>query len=94
VRQLLQIVPPEAKPGLPMGAQGTKVLTEDGTEVGCVTAIRLEAKVGDIWRAQIDCFAQVGVITARADVRHSPAWRRTRPAPSYFEYNRARAMGR
>lgn len=54
--QLLTIVPREHEPGTPVMTKGTKVLTQDGTEITGITKITLVADVNDdIWRAVIEC---------------------------------------
>lgn len=54
--QLLTIVPREHEPGTPVMTKGTKVLTQDGTEISGITKITLVADVNDdIWRAVIEC---------------------------------------
>ena len=57
--RLLKIIPIKADPGEPTLTRGTKVVTEDGCEVGGVTRIELAAECNDVWRARIDCMIQV-----------------------------------
>lgn len=55
---------------------GTKVLV-DGVEMKGVTRVELVANVDDVWRARIECYAQVPVMPGVAveAVQHAPlAW--------------------
>ena len=62
-RHIVTIVPP-APPinGEPCKTQATKVLLEDGSELGNVTRIVLSADINDVWRAQINVIPSMGVM--------------------------------
>lgn len=65
---LVRIVPPAPSESGIVKASGTKVYAADGTEIQGITSITLTAKVGDIWRATIECMVTVGEMTAELDV--------------------------
>lgn len=57
--QLITVVPIPSKPGKPTVTHGTQVLLPDGSKLDGVTRIELVAEVNDVWRARIDCLANV-----------------------------------
>jgi len=59
VNNIITVVPPVTKPGMPTLTQGTQVLLPDGAKVAGVTRIELIAEVNGLWRARIDCAVNV-----------------------------------
>ncbi|WQI19770.1 hypothetical protein U2S91_16705 [Stenotrophomonas maltophilia] len=59
---IVTIIPPPVDDGSGLTrTQGTKVLV-DGQELKGVTKVELVASVDDVWRARIECVAQVQVM--------------------------------
>lgn len=75
--QLVTIIP-----DVPMGegarrTQGTKVLLPDGRHLPGVTRIVITCDTNNVWRATIDCLANVPAFDGvEAEVRVEARWRR------------------
>jgi hypothetical protein len=77
MEQVLRIVPRTTPVRGPVATMGTKVLTEDGTEIRGITRIVVTADVGDIWRAEIHCTVLADEMRALAKVADSlTRWQR------------------
>lgn len=63
-------------------AYGTKVLLEDGSELEGVTKIVLTATPGDMWKAEIHCYALAEQVVAEANIIDSTP---PRPKPCECE---------
>ena len=76
--QPVTIVPPAPLPSGISLTRGTKVLLEDGSEIGRVTRIVLTADINEAWRAQIDLLPTAGVMkgmVAVVDQKKASWWR-------------------
>ena len=57
--KVLRVVPPPAKPGQAVTAQGTQVLGADGQQLPGVTKVELVVETGGLWMARIHCLVAV-----------------------------------
>jgi len=73
----IRIVPPPPSPNGLVMAQGTRVYVDD-VEIPDIISIHLYAKVDDLWRAEIECFASIDetVFSSVAIVHRRPWYRR------------------
>lgn len=64
------IIPGVNKDGVPsLGCQGTRIEVFPGMPLHGVTSITLVARVGDVWRAHVECLVRVQPIKARVRLK-------------------------
>lgn len=73
------VVPPDPSENGISLTMGTKVLDEDGNELGPVYAVRLQAEVNSLWTGEIKVYPKVGVMKGmRVEIIQGKAsWWRT-----------------